>query len=419
MNDPSMMLIPDGLHNVYDYSTWNIQVYTVLTDTAGCSWMRGPGTIEGFTAIENIMEHISTVLNKDPLEIRMVNLNRKFTLLRTLIDSIVQSSDYKGNRQAIEQFNINNRWKKRGISLIPMVFGMDYFMNYHAMISIYANDGTVSVTLGGVEMGQGLNTKVAQAVAYALGIDLSMIKITTASSICAPNGGMSGASITSESCTLAALKCAEILNKRLEPIKKKLYNASWVDGIREACAEDVNLNASYMNTSQELNSYSIFGVGVSQVEIDVLTGNYQILRSDILEDAGESLSPYIDIGQVEGAFVMGLGYFLTENIKYDPDTGMVLTNRTWNYWPPGVKDIPIEWNVSLAKNLSNPNGVMRSKTTGEPPICLSYSAVTAIRDALKSARKDSGTNEWFRLDQPCSVEKILLAANVSPDQFTF
>ncbi|XP_073971381.1 uncharacterized protein isoform X1 [Rhodnius prolixus] len=420
-NDPSSLLIPPGLYNAYDFSTWKIDIYTVLTDNASAAWMRAPGTIEGIATIETIMEHIATRVAKDPLDIRMVNLDKKYTLLNTLIQNVLVDSDYEASKLAIKQFNKANRWKKKGISVMPVVFPVDFFFSHHAMVSIYSGDGTVTVTHGGVEMGQGVNTKVAQAVSYALGVDMKMVKIKANSNITAPNDGMSGASVTSESCVLAALKCCEILNNRLAPLKSKMNNPTWPELIYEAFVEEIDLNASSMTSyrSKHFHEYIVYAVAVTQVEVDLLTGNYQILRTDIIEDAGDSLSPLIDVGQIEGAFVMGLGYFLTESIKHDPDSGMVITNRTWNYWPPGVKDIPVDFRVTLAKNAPNITGVMRSKSTGEPPICLALSAVTAIRDALKSARLDTGLkNHWFNLDQPCSVERTFLAANTSYEQFS-
>lgn len=420
-NDPASMLIPSGLQNTYDFSTWKIDIYTVLTDNASSAWMRAPGTIEGISTIETIMEHIATTLDKDPLSVRMANFVKKYSLMNSLIENILVDTDYRACQLTIKQFNEANRWKKRGISLIPVVFPVEFFFSHHAMVSIYSGDGTVSVTHGGVEMGQGVNTKVAQAVSYALGVDMNMVKIKANSNITSPNDGMSGASITSESCVLAALKCCETLNKRLASLKSEMNNPSWQELIYEAYLKEIDLNATSMTSalSKHFHEYTVYAVACSQIEVDLLTGNYQILRTDIIEDAGDSISPLIDIGQVEGAFVMGLGYFLSENIKYDPDNGMVITNRTWNYWPPGVKDIPADFRVTLAKNAPNITGVMRSKSTGEPPICLALSAVAAIRDALKSARIDAGLkNQWFNLDQPCSVERTFLAANTSFEQFS-
>ncbi|XP_014251130.1 indole-3-acetaldehyde oxidase-like [Cimex lectularius] len=410
LNDPYDVLILSGIQNCYRSSDWNIDIYDVKTDNPSSAWMRAPGTLEGMLTTEQIMEHIATTIGKDPLSVRLNNFG-EFPQLASMVDTIKKSSEYDLRSKEILKFNKDNRWRKRGISLIPMVFHLDYFVSYHAMMSIYADDGTVSLTTGGIEMGQGLNTKVAQVCAYALGIPLDMVKVKPTNCLTAPNDGMSGASITSDTCCHSVLKCCEIMAQRLAPIKKKLKNPTWEELIYKAFEESVDLNVSYMNAATELQGNDVFGVGVSEVEVDLLTGKHVILRTDILEDAGESLSPYIDLGQIEGAFVMGLGYMLTERIVTDATTGMNLTNRTWHYWPPGAKDIPADFRVNIARDMPNASGVLRSKSTGEPPICLAYSVVCAIRQALKAAREEVGLDkEWFNLDQPCTVEKILMSA---------
>ncbi|XP_047098649.1 xanthine dehydrogenase-like [Schistocerca piceifrons] len=168
--------------------------------------------------------------------------------------------------------------------------------------------------------------KVAQVCAYALGMALELVSIKPSNVLTSPNNMVTGGSIASESCAY--------------------------------------LNVMYSGITDALKNYYIHGVTVAEVEVDVLTGEHQILHVDILEDAGESLSPEIDIGQVEGAFVMGLGYWLKEFMVYDNDTGKALTNRTWNYKPPGAKDIPIDFRIQLRKNAPNPGGVLHSK---DPP----------------------------------------------------
>lgn len=149
--------------------------------------------------------------------------------------------------------------------------------------------------------------------------------------------------------------------ERLKPIKAENTNTDWAQLIEKAHEKNVDLAATYMYKASDLQEYQVWGASCCEVEVDLLTGNIQLLRVEILEDVGESLSPGIDIGQIEGAFVMGLGYWLTESLVYDKTNGELLTNRTWNYKPPGAKDIPVDFRVTFLRKSSNPFGVLRSK----------------------------------------------------------
>ena len=147
----------------------------------------------------------------------------------------------------------------------------------------------------------------------------------------------------------------------MKPVKAENPTASWSQLIDKAFEKDVDLAATYMYKAKDLKDYDIWSASCCEVEVDLLTGNIQLRRVDIMEDVGESLSPGIDVGQIEGAFVMGLGYWLTESLVYNRETGELLTNRTWNYKPPGVKDIPVDFRVTFLKKRSNAFGVLRSK----------------------------------------------------------
>ncbi|KAH8327481.1 hypothetical protein KR074_004617, partial [Drosophila pseudoananassae] len=256
----------------------------------------------------------------------------------------------------------------------------------------------------------GMNTKVAQVAAYTLGIDLSFIKVESSDTINGANSMVTGGAVGSESLCFAVRKACDTLNDRLKAVKKD--GASWVETVEAAYAKSINLIASDHYKEGDMQNYHVYGLALTEIELDVLTGNNQITRVDILEDAGESLSPYIDVGQVEGAFVMCLGYWLSEQLVYDRETGRLLTNRTWNYKPPGAKDIPIDFRIELIQK-PNPNGAgfMRSKATGEPPCCLAVSVVFALQQALQSARQDAGLpREWVRLGAPTTPETLVLSA---------
>ncbi|KAG8313192.1 hypothetical protein J6590_006750 [Homalodisca vitripennis] len=173
--------------------------------------------------------------------------------------------------------------------------------------------------------------------------------------------------------------------------------------------EEDNVLEDEFTLKDNVKDYDIFGVTVAEVEVDILTGQHQVTRVDILEDAGVSLSPEVDVGQVEGAFVMGLGYYTLENLLYSQQ-GALLTNRTWNYYPPGPLDIPIDFRIQLRKNSPNPLGVLRSKATGEPPLCMSVAVPLAICQALRLPASRSGPGSFLQaFSTPLSPEKTFLA----------
>lgn len=258
-------------------------------------------------------------------------------------------------------FNQSNRWIKRGISVVPMKFHIEYFGSMNALVSVYHRDGTVSVTHGGIEMGQGLNTKAAQTAAHILGIPIDKISIKPSNNLTAPNAIVTGGSIGSEISCFAIKRACEELLKRLEPLKEKDASLTWDMLIANAFEKEIDLSASYFYKASDLEEYCVWGAACCEVEVDILSGNFLLKRVDILEDLGESMSPGIDVGQIEGAFVMGLGYWLTEELIYDPSNGKLLTNRSWNYKVPGPKDIPVDFRIKFSQKSSNPFGVLRSK----------------------------------------------------------
>ncbi|XP_054281347.1 uncharacterized protein LOC128999016 [Macrosteles quadrilineatus] len=260
---------------------------------------------------------------------------------------------------------------------------------------------------------------VAQVVAYTLGVPVESISVKPTLSLTAPNAAPTGGSGGSESACYAAKKACEELLSRLEPIKKENPNATWKELVAKAMGQQVNLNATYMFTPKDdVKSYSIYGVAVLEVLLDILTGQFLITRVDILEDCGTSLSPEVDIGQIEGAYVMGLGLYTSEDLIYDHKTGRNLTNRTWTYKVPGAKDIPIDFRVQMRQNAPNPVGVLKSKATGEPPLNMSIGVVFALRRCLESARVDSGLpDQYLHIDPPLTTERIWLNSGNSIEQF--
>ncbi|KAL0109816.1 hypothetical protein PUN28_013467 [Cardiocondyla obscurior] len=414
-NDSESDLLADAFKNCYATDSWTLNGFDVKTDLPSNTFCRAPGTTEGMAMIENIMEHIASVMKKDPLQVRLANMNdTDKAALETMIKDLSESADYEMRKQKVNTFNSKNRWKKKGIALVTMKFLLNLFGKYYAMVSVCGNDGTVSVIHGGIECGQGINTKVAQVTAYTLGIDLNFVVVKPSCSIVSPNNMGTVASIATDSCTYAAIQASKEILKRLEPIKQEMNNPTWQELIAAACQKDIDLCASHMFApvyDDTIKSYGIYGVTIAEVEIDVLTGQHVIRRVDIMEDTGISLNPEIDIGQAEGGFVMGTGYWTSEDVVYDPETGKLTNDRTWNYKPPGAKDIPEDFRISLRKNSANTFGVLRSKAIGEPPHCMSCVIPIAIRNALNSARAETeNTEEWYRLDGPCTTERILLTS---------
>jgi len=289
------------------------------------------------------------------------------------------------------------------------------------IINIDQEDGTVTVTTSGSEVGQGLNTKVAQAVAMSLGVPLSTIVVTSNATDRIANADVTGGSGTSESCVAAALDACTTMNARLAPVKDAHPTASWPELIGFAYAEGIALTATgYFQgaASPYPFTYFVWAAAATKIELDVLTGQIQILRTDIVYDCGQSLSPEIDMGQIEGAFVMGLGFMFTEEAVV-MNTGALANPGTWDYKPPASLDIPISFNVTFLEKTPNPlrTSVLGSKCVAEPPYQLAASAYFAVCDAINAARSDAGETGPLQLCTPITVERIQRACLVSASQF--
>ncbi|XP_069360026.1 aldehyde oxidase 1-like [Maniola hyperantus] len=293
-------------------------------------------------------------------------------------------------------------------------------MNLDVNLSVYADDGSVIITHGGIEMGQGVNSKAIQIASYILKVPMDKIKIKPNDSIIVPNCAPSGGSITSQNVGIGVRRCCEELLKRLEPVKQQMSNPSWKELIQKAKAAEVDLQVHAWTTSADVVKYHICGVAFCEVEIDTLTGEFQVRRVDLMEDVGQSVSPGVDIGQIEGAFMMGMGYWTSENLIYDPSTGELATTRTWDYHPPQGCDIPQKLNVYFTEKGYSTELIYGAKGTGEPAACMSVVVAFAIRNALGAVRKDCGLpNEWLQIDGPFTMDKICMATGNKPEHFKF
>jgi xanthine dehydrogenase/oxidase len=280
--------------------------YRIMSTAVNLMVVTFSGTSEGISSIEHIMEHIAYTIKKDPTDVRMVNMRTEDNDLPTLIADYKQETEYDKRAKEIEQFNNANRWMKKAITISVMSFPVIFYGNYSALVSIYRGDGTVTVTTGGIEMGQGCNTKVAQVCAYELGIPLDQVTVLPSYSFAAANNVFSGASITTECASYAVIKACEILKQRLAPVRQSMTEPTWMSLVEKAGEEQVDLSALYMMTDKDpsLSGYSAFAVAVLEVQLDVLTGQYEMLRVDILEDVGLSTNPNIDVGQVSASDVL-------------------------------------------------------------------------------------------------------------------
>ncbi|XP_058054257.1 uncharacterized protein LOC131205952 [Anopheles bellator] len=392
--------------NCYNKDCWKVVSKTAITDSASNTWCRAPGTTEAYGMIETIMEHIAFATDEDPLEVRLRNMPDN-SAMRSLLQDFRTSTEYDRRREEIQQFNTEHRWRKRGIAIVPLKYPVAYFGTLHALVSIYHTDGTVAISHGGIEMGQGINTRAVQVAANILRLPLEKISIKPTSNLTAPNDFCTQASITSEAVAHSVLIACETLLQRMEPVRLRNPNVRWEELTAECHRQGVDLCATAMYNGLELPPYSVWAVSCAEVELDVLTGNVLLRRVDILEDAGITLNPDIEIGQIEGAFMMGVGLYLTEALVYDQHTGALLTNRSWHYRPPGAQDIPIDFRIRLLQNTINPTGVQRSKATGEPAVNMAIVVLFALRNAINAARADAGAaKRWIPLGSPSTPERI-------------
>uniref|UniRef100_A0A2A4JYR8 Indole-3-acetaldehyde oxidase n=2 Tax=Heliothis virescens TaxID=7102 RepID=A0A2A4JYR8_HELVI len=418
-NETLTMLTIHHFYNCYNHKRWYISSNSVLTDKPSNTWCRAPFSAEGVAMIELIMERIAFSLRLDPIEVRLLNMvGTENNPIPELINQLRTDANYDDRKKQVEEFNKNNRWRKRAIKLIPLTVDIFYTGSFNAIVSIYHGDGSVVLTHGGIEMGQGINTKAAQVCAYALGIPLEKISVKPSNSLTSPNAIVTGGSVGSECVVFATKKACELLNEKLKPIREKMDNPSWEVLIEQAYGDGVDLQASAIFSLSDTKPYDVYAVGILELEVDILTGNHDILRVDILEDTGRSLSPEIDVAQIEGAFIMGLGYWTSEKMVYDGLTGKLLTDRTWTYKIPGIKDIPADMRIYFRRNGKNDVGVLQSKATGEPSLCLATVFLHAAHAAIHEARQDAGYEPiWFDLKTPCTVENIFMAVGHKLEHF--
>ncbi|WP_312379716.1 xanthine dehydrogenase molybdopterin binding subunit [Stutzerimonas balearica] len=436
--------------NAYYLGDATINGHRCKTNLASNTAYRGFGGPQGMVAIEEIMDAVARELGKDPLEVRKRNYYGKternvthyyqtveHNMLEEMTAELEASSDYAKRREDIRAFNATSPILKKGLALTPVKFGISFtasFLNQAgALVHVYT-DGSIHLNHGGTEMGQGLNTKVAQVVAEVFQVDIERIQITATNTDKVPNTSPTAASSGADLNGKAAQNAAQTIKQRLVEFAARKWQIfeedvefkngqvrlrdqyiSFEELIQQAYFGQVSLSSTgfyrtpkiYYDRSQARGRpfyYFAYGAACSEVIVDTLTGEYKMLRSDILHDVGASLNPAIDIGQVEGGFVQGLGWLTMEELVWN-DKGKLMTSGPASYKVPAVADMPLDLRVKLVENRKNPEDtVFHSKAVGEPPFMLGISVWCAIKDAVASLADYKAQPQ---IDAPATPERVL------------
>ncbi|MBY8917801.1 xanthine dehydrogenase molybdopterin binding subunit [Nitratireductor sp. L1-7-SE] len=438
--------------NTYFYPAARAVSRPLYTNTVSNTAFRGFGGPQGMVGAERIIDEVAFALGKDPLEIRKKNLygtdDRNITpyhqtvednVAERVIAELEESSDYAARRREIAAFNAKSPVIKRGLALTPVKFGISFtathFNQAGALVHVYT-DGSVHLNHGGTEMGQGLYTKVAQVVAEEFQIDIDQVKITATTTGKVPNTSATAASSGSDLNGMAAQDAARQIKSRLIDFASEAHDVPkdqvvflpgrvrignreipFADLIREAYMARIQLSAAGFYKTPKIHwdrdkgqgrpfYYFAYGAACAEVSIDTLTGEYMVERVDILHETGRSLNRAIDIGQIEGGFIQGMGWLTTEELVWD-GKGRLRTHAPSTYKIPLASDRPKVFNVALADWAENAEPtVHRSKAVGEPPFMLAMCVLHALSDAVASV---ADHKVCPRLDAPATPERVLMA----------
>ncbi|TVP68685.1 MAG: xanthine dehydrogenase molybdopterin binding subunit [Rhodobacteraceae bacterium] len=437
--------------NAYFYPDVRLRSRPIKTNTVSNTAFRGFGGPQGVIAAERMIEEVAYALGRDPLEIRRANFYREGcditpyhqrvedNILTRLVDELEDSSDYQARRRKVLAFNAQGGIIRKGIALTPVKFGISFTATWYnqagALVHVYS-DGSIHLNHGGTEMGQGLYTKVAQVVAEAFQCDIDRIKITKTTTEKVPNTSATAASSGSDLNGMAALDACEQIKARLVDFAARHWSVApdavqFLPGhvavgaqmipfdelIHAAYMARVQLSAAGFYKTPEIHwdraagkgqpfYYFAYGAACAEVSIDTLTGETRVDRADILHDVGRSLNPALDLGQVEGAFVQGMGWLTCEELAWDAK-GRLATHAPSTYKIPLASDRPRIFNVRLADWSENTKPtIKRSKAVGEPPFMLPICVFEAIGMAVASVAE---YRECPRLDAPATPERVLMA----------
>ncbi|NWX99683.1 AOXB oxidase, partial [Nothoprocta ornata] len=427
------------VENAYNIPNFRVRGHACKTNLPSNTAFRGFGFPQAGLFVETCVVAVATQTGLPHEKVRELNMYKgiNLTTFKEKFDATnlwkcwkecLQKSEYSIRKEKVEEFNKKNYWKKKGIAIIPMKysvgFNATYFHQAGALVHIYI-DGSVLVTHGGIELGQGINTKMVQIVSRELKVPLSYIHFCETSTTTVPNSKYTAGSVGTEINARAVQNACQILWKRLEPIRNKNPKGKWEDWISEAHKQSISLSATgyfkgyvtnmnWVTKKGHAFPYFLFGAACSEVEVDCLTGDHKNIRTDIVMDACFSINPAIDIGQIEGAFVQGVGLYTLEEIYFSPK-GEQLTLGPDTYKIPATCDIPEQFHVYLLPNSRDSIAIYSSKGMGEAGFFLGSSVFFAIRDAVAAARKERGLSMDFTLNSPLTVERIRMAC---ADDFT-
>ena len=422
------------------------------TNTVSNTAFRGFGGPQGMIAIERVMDAIARERGLDPLDVRKANLLRAgfartpynqtvedCESQRAIIEELEETSDYRARRERVAAFNATSPLIKRGIALTPVMFGISFTLiplnQAGALVHVYS-DGSIHLNHGGTEMGQGLFTKVAQIVAEEFGVPLHFVRITATNTAKVPNASPTAASSGTDLNGMAAKIAAAEIKGRMAafvaghwgvPVETVEFrdgramsgnHAMEFGPLAKACRHArVQLSHAGHFKTPEIHwdrasatgrpfYYFAYGAACAEVAIDTLTGEMRVLRADLLHDVGASINPALDIGQVEGGFIQGMGWLTTEELVYD-DKGRLTTHAPATYKIPVASDVPPIFNTKLHTRPNPTPSVYRSKAVGEPPLMLAISVYSAILDAVHAVNPKGQP----RLEAPCTPESILTAVH--------
>ena len=436
--------------NAYNLPNARILGERWRTDKVSNTAFRGFGGPQGMLAGEAMMQQIARELALDPLDLRLRNLYPESgattpyhqqvdgSQLRSMMQRLEQSADYRDRRKAITAHNTTDPRYLKGLALTPVKFGISFtgkHLNQAGVLLHIYTDGSVLVSQAGTEMGQGLYTKVSQIVAAVLGVALGQVRMSSTRTDKVPNTSPTAASSGADLNGMAARNAALTLRERLVEHLVKCQGieaqsvrfadgmVSWPGGeqsfaelVQQAYMARVSLSATGFYKTPEIwydrkqakgqpFYYFALGVACTEVEVDRLTGMSQVIRADILHDAGMSLNPSIDLGQIEGGYVQGLGWLTTEELCWSDD-GRLLTNSPATYKIPAVSDRPTDLRIELLQEPNSAATIYSSKAVGEPPLMLAISAWCAIEDAIASV---AGYQRWVQLQAPATPEAVVSA----------
>jgi xanthine dehydrogenase large subunit len=436
-----------------DNSYWlpEVRIHSrrLKTNTVSNTAFRGFGGPQGMLGMERTIDAIAWALGKDPLDVRKANFyapGRDVTpygqtvrdnIILPLVETLEQTAEYRKRRREIAAFNAASPILKRGLALTPVKFGISFTLSWlnqaGALVHVYS-DGSIMLNHGGTEMGQGLFMKVAQVVAEEFGVGIDRVKITSTRTDKVPNTAPTAASAGTDLNAMAARNASRAIKERLTDFAAELYGVDparvrfrngqvfvgdfslpFAELTKKAVLARVSLSSTGFYRTPEITwdraagtgnpfYYFAYGACCAEAEIDMMTGENRIRRVDILHDVGRSLNPAIDIGQIEGGFVQGLGWLTTEELVYDRE-GRLRTHAPSTYKIPVASDIPEDFRVALWDGANARDTIYASKAVGEPPVMLAIAAFAALADACEAAERGAGA----RLDAPATPEAVLKA----------